>query len=407
MSGVAHAALAIALLAGGSGEPDAKSNFFLRDLSDFKQALAARGWKVSVVAGAGSSRLAAKAATNAELAAASAQTLKAAQAGDEVLLLYHSHGIRQRADWGQKSHSITSEDEDSSGNAPAFDLDRIEPALKEAEARGVKTALVDLSCYSGATLSLQGPTCTVTLASKKYISLCSGRPEERLFASRFFKLPPPGGKVSLEAQFLQARRADLDSINLPQISSRKTPAVDAWDDFLETVDPLDVYEDLQNLRTGAKPFQPKMLVAALKGASDSFAEKLKQVVALRARLEAAMPTLADDYDKEELAFDLPSGAKLKLSPASLADLLDAASSGKIPEEWDDTQRRRVGEVRTSVGALAERFKKEVTAFRERRKEFDELTAKLERGAGELMSLERGIYDQSAEPSGDGCSEFFL
>src|SRR5205814_870973 len=125
------------------------------------------------------------------------------KAGDRVLLVFHSHGLKQRADWGQQSHSITSEDADASGSEPGFDLDRLQPALLDAAKRGVKTALVDLSCYSGASLALRGTACTATLASRKYVSLCSGRPEERLFASHFMKLPPAGTRVSLEEQFLK------------------------------------------------------------------------------------------------------------------------------------------------------------------------------------------------------------
>jgi hypothetical protein len=410
LSAVAHAALAIALLAGGSGEPDPKSNFFLQDLGDLRQALIARGWQVSVVAGQGSSKPKSKAASNAELSAETVRVLKQAGAGDRVLLLFHSHGMRQRADWGQKSHSITSEDVDSSGSEPGFDLDRVEPALKDAAARGVRTALVDMSCYSGATLALQGPVCTVTLASRKYISLCSGRPEEDHFASRFFKLPAQGTKISLEAQFLQARRADTDSINLPQISSRKTPALEGWDDFLEMVDPLDIFEDLEELRTGAKPFKAAKLLDQIKDPPKGTAEKLKETLETRSKLERAMPALADDYDKEELAFDLPTGEKLKLAPASLADLLDAAAESKPQtEDWDDVQRHRLEQVRPARAAIAERFHAQLEGFRKRRKEFDRLTTELQNDADSLMSSERRLYDERSEPipGQDGCKDFFL
>ena len=154
---------------------------------------------------------------------------------------------------------------------------------------GSKTALVDLSCYSGATLALRGTACTVTLASKKYVSLCSGRPEERLFASHFMKLPPAGTPVSLEDQFKQSRKEDLDSVNLPQISSRKTPGVDAWDDFLEKVDPLDIYEALKDLRTGYKEFSAKQLLKGLKDAPADFSDRLKKILSLREKVEDVAP----------------------------------------------------------------------------------------------------------------------
>jgi hypothetical protein len=408
VSSVAHAALAFALLAGGSGEKDADQNFFLQDLTEFRQELADRGWKVSMAVAQGSKKPPIQAASNGYMTAEAERVLKQARPGDQVLLLFHSHGIKQRADWGQKSHSITSEDEDENGNEPGFDLDRIEPALKEAATRGVKTAVVDLSCYSGATLALQGPVCTATLASRKYISLCSGRPEEHHFASMFLKLPKD--KISLEAQFLKARRADVDSINFPQISSRKTPHAEAWGEFLETVDPLDVYGDLEELRTGAKPFQASTLSGAIKNPGRPFVDKLKSVLEIRAKLESAIPALAEDYDKEDLEFDLPTGEKLKLAPASLADLLEAAAKkDPNPEDWDDVQRHRLERVRPLQAELSTRFSHRLDAFRLRRKEFDRMTSELEREADGLMSLERTFYDEHSEsiPGQDGCKDFLL
>jgi hypothetical protein len=389
----------LALLAGGSGE-DAPKNFFVADLSDLKKALTARGWDVSVVAGAGK-------ATHSALEAAAQKVLSRARPGDEVLLLFHSHGQPAERGWGQKSHSISSDDSDPSGAQPGFDLDRLERSFALARQRGLRVGFVDLSCYSGASQSLEGPACTVTLASSRYVSLCSGRPEEKHFSSRFFKLPAPGTPASLESQFLDARRADVGSVNLPAISSRTNPQRELWEDFLEKVDPLDVSDELYELRAGREPFNPRGLLASVKS-QPTLPAAIEHAVSVRKELQERIPELARDYDAANLNIELPGGAHLSISPAALSDLLDQ-SALKDPDldGWTDVQRRRLDEIRPLRSKIEAQFREPVSKFRKSREEFDRLTEELAASAGAALTLERKAYDLSSTPLRHDCADFAL
>lgn len=387
-----------ALLAGGSGEEE-KKNFFLEDLSDFRKQLSGRGWDVSVVAGPGN-------ATNAAIESALKKTLARAESGEEVLVLFHSHGKARDEDWGQKTHSIVSEDRDASGTAIGFDLDRTSKVIQDASARGVRVAVVDLSCYSGNTQALAGPACIVTLAAASYISLCSGRPEERHFSSKFFKLPAPGSAATLESQFLSARREDRDSINLPQISSRTTPGQKTWETFLREADPLDVSEDLYYL--AERPtFDPERLLASAE--SPELKRTIQKALKIRGQLEKKATRLSSDYNERTVVFTLPQSGKLELSPSSFAELIERAGQSKPDlEGWTDVQRRRLDQFREVQGKIAKLEGPQLNSFRKRKTEFDRLSDELADASSEAMAMERKLYDRDSKPSErPGCAQFDL
>jgi hypothetical protein len=401
------------LLAGASGET-IQPNFFLEDFKLLQTQLLKRGWHVAVVAGTHDGELPGSfAATNAHLAQGVRATLESVKPGGEALIVFHSHGREREKQWGQRSHSIVSEERDASGVDTGFDLDTIEPDLLKAQARGVRVALIDLSCYSGSTQALKGTACTVTLAAGDYVSLCSGRPEERSFNSKFFQLPT--GPVDLEAQFLAARRDDDESINLPQISSRKTPAIDGWEDFLKQADPLDTYEELKNLQAGAPAYDPRRLLGPLdrwiatqppspklKKLRAVVSERLALVLTLRKRIEGEIKPLTRDYDDAALALELAGRAPMKLATASLAEVLDAVETGKIPDGYSEAQRNMLKALEPRRGELASRYALKLADFRSRRDHFDQLTQAMEEAAGSLFAAEREIYDL-AQPAARALS----
>jgi hypothetical protein len=412
----------IALLAGASGETE-EPNFFIEDLKAYREALVGRGWRVDSVVGSRGGLLPGSVpATNANLARGVRQALEAASPGQEVLLVFHSHGREQETYWGQRSHSIVSEDKDATGGDPGFDLDTLEEGLMAARARGVKAALVDLSCYSGSTQALQGAACVVSLAAARYVSLCSGRPEERHFNAKFFELPPPGTAVSLEEQFLEARRQDRDSINLPQISSIPTPAAAGWEAFLLGVDPLDTFEDLKDFKTGTAAFAPRELLGevdawiarqrgrnpGLKDLRSEIAGHLSEALTIRARLEREMPLMAREYDNRTLAVALHGRGAMKLGPAYLAELLGAVRDHKIPVGYTDVQRNLLKAIAPVSGELGARFAGDLTRFQARRDQYDDDTEALARAAGSLFEAERRLYDAQPRPQGtDACRDFAL
>jgi hypothetical protein len=407
-----------ALLLGASGEEKAE-NFFVQDLRGFRKALVARGWEVEAVVGARPGILPGSRPTTArELRRALDQALGAAKKGDQLLILVHDHGLAREAYWGQRAHSIVTEDRERKGYEPGFDLDVMIPALAAASARGARVAVADFSCYSGATQRLAAAAaCVLTLAAEPYISLCSGREEERLFGARFFRLPPPGRAASLEEQFLAARREDKDSINIPVISSRSTPALAGFTAFLKEVDPLDTYEDLKELRAGAKPFDPKPLLAELdalqpdKTLRARVAEALDRAVKSRKRLEDAMPALAKDYDGASLVVDLPGRDPLPLSPGNLTELLEPIRKpGADPyqaEGFSHAQRTLMAALQKEQGRLARKFAAELGAFGTRREAFDVESDELARAAGDLFNVERELYDEKSRAVAEGCRAFAL
>jgi hypothetical protein len=417
----------LAFLAGGSGEGSEDSNgeggrnFFVKDLETLRARLKDRGWSVRAAVGSKDGLLpGARRATNKNITEGALAVIVAAKSGDEVMLLFHSHGHERDTDWGQTSHSITSEDEDGSGNDLGFDLDTLEPALLKARESGVRTALVDLSCYSGTSQTLKGPACTVTLAAPNYISLCSGRPEERHFTSAFIDLPAKTSAMDLESWFFRSRAADRDSINLPLISSRPSPALEGWEAFLESVDPLDVYEDLQKIRTGAKPFDPARLLGPVSTLGSvelraRISARLKEVLSVRKELEDAMPALAHEYDDRNLAIETAGRQPFSLAPGFLAEILnrfhDPSFSLKKPaslEGYDQAQRNAFTALYSVREKVASRYAEPLREFTRERNAFNALIDRLAAQAGSLFALERELYDEARPKSeSNACHDFSL
>lgn len=407
-----------AVLAGGSGG-ESEHDFLLSDLRDLYARLSARGWDVRVAAGPSDGALPRSVkGTNANIKRAIMEAAEGGRSGDELLVVIHSHGRSREKEWGQQSHSIVSQDKDPSGAEPGLDLDALGPVLDTAAARGVRVALVDLSCYSGATQGLLKfpASCTATLAAADYVSFCSGRPEERHFSSRFLELPKPGTGISLEEQFLAARRADLDSVNLPQISSRATPARKSWNELLTTVDPLDVYEDLKNYRAGPKPFDPSRILAELPKNGSLIAElktRLARLLATRARLESEVGGMAKASDDDTLELRLPGREPFKISPGNLADLLDHVEKPGDLDGYSDVQRRLIAQLAPALSSPAlTSLAKPLADFRARKARFDSDEDALATDAGKAMDVERELYDLLARPVPDpavsaACGTFAL
>lgn len=418
----------IAVLAGGAGEPDADGGFLIQDLRDLGQALTARGWKVTAAAGPKDGLLpGAVRATNFNILRFTRTALRSADKGDEVLLVFHSHGLERESYWGQRSHSLVSEDRDPSGAEPGFDLDALDPDLEAARLRGARVGVVDLSCYSGATQRLRGPGCTLSLATPHYVSICSGRPEERTFSSRFIRIPGPGTPVSLESQFLAARLGDTESINLPQLSSRTTPAARQWDSLLRQMDPLDLKGNIGDFRTGAKAFDPGKLIQAVhralagsdltpsaRGALERrISREIRRLVVIRAKIEKSMPEMARTYDDETLRLELPDRDAFPISPGYLVDLLDKVSVTNFnPDRLDgcsQAERDLLSALRPERERVARTFRGAIRGFRERRRAYDALVNQLESGAGKLFASERQLYAHSSRERGppDPCRDFAL
>jgi hypothetical protein len=412
-----------AFLAGGSGEESGESNFFVDDLKEYRQSLLGRGWSVqSAVGGRDGLLPGSVSATNEHILEGIDKAIAGAKPGGEVLIVLHSHGREREEAWGQGSHSVVSEDIDSTGLDPGLDLDELQPKLAAAKEKNVRVALVDLSCYSAATQKLAGPACTVTLAASKYVSLCSGRPDEKLFVSHFLKLPPPGVQVSLEQQYFVARRWDRRSINLPQISSRlggpfaKLATVEkGLSSLLVATDPLDVFEDLHELRAPSiSPFKIAELASPLEKLPPemerSFRDRIKHMVEVRRALDAMIPALASDYRDATLAVKLPGRAELRMSPGHLSEMLDRdAEAG-----YSSAQVSLLRAMKPHQSELERVHAASLHRFRERNAAFEAARRELEDSAESMIEMERDAYDvwSGERPEGaakprTACSDFAL
>lgn len=408
-----------AFLAGAAGEL-IQPNFFIEDFRELSTSLVKRGWTVTIAAGANDGELpGAVRAGNSQILAGVRRNLESVKPGGRALLVFHSHGRQREARWGQRSHSIVSEDRDASGVDIGFDLDAIEPELIKAQSRGVRVGLVDLSCYSGSTQSLKGSACTITLAAADYVSLCSGREEERSFSSHFFRLPEQ--QVSLEAQFLDARRKDVESINLPQISSQVTPALLGWERFLKEADPLDTYEELKNFQMGTQAFDARKLMDEVdrwiktQAASQRFAslraeiaERLAAVRKIRKRLESELKALALDFDDPALTCEIEGRGPLRLPRATLAEALESVAAGQVPEGYTDVQRNLLKALEPKLDHLNASHAVPLAQFRARRDRFEQGVEQMAQAAGALFEAERRLYDRQAVASKSAsCREFLL
>lgn len=121
------------------------------------------------------------------------------RAGDQVLITMTTHGAPPD---GTDSHKVVCIDGDC-------DMQAIAPVLRELEKAGVKTAVMDLSCYSGQSLKLASDkTCVITGAND---DVSFG------FANGALISHMKSG-ISLEQAFMEARRDPFAFSNL-QISS--------------------------------------------------------------------------------------------------------------------------------------------------------------------------------------------
>jgi hypothetical protein len=121
------------------------------------------------------------------------------KAGDQIMIVIDTHGAPTSSG---KSHLIACND-------GLCDLKKLDQILRSLESKGVKTAVVDLSCYSGHSLNLASDkTCVISGSSTDDVAW-------NTFSVGFTSALQPGH--SLEEAFLQTRGQVAKG--LPQISS--------------------------------------------------------------------------------------------------------------------------------------------------------------------------------------------
>lgn len=136
---------------------------------------------------------------------------------DQLMLLINSHGAEKQSD--EKTHRISLagaeiKDLDTGAGARNISMDRLEALAKLAEQKGVKLAILDLSCHSGNSMVLgNSKTCVITASGPNHYSYGGNF---LTFPRRLFKHMKKG--ATLEEAFLKARAASWD-LAFPMIST--------------------------------------------------------------------------------------------------------------------------------------------------------------------------------------------
>ncbi|MDD4976164.1 MAG: hypothetical protein PHY93_17540 [Bacteriovorax sp.] len=150
--------------------------------------------------------------------------LKDLKRGDQLLLIMNTHGLNNTSD--EKTHSIITSPVDgesykSAEGARFASMDEFEKITALAEEKGVKLALIDLSCYSGNTLRLRKKNiCIITTTGENQLGYSDnlGTPKNKLmtFEGRFLNGMRKG--ENLENLFLNSRK-DSHFQDFPMIST--------------------------------------------------------------------------------------------------------------------------------------------------------------------------------------------
>ena len=208
-----------AVIFAGGGEKEnvlqGSQNMFRESTSLAVSRLKANGWEVEIFYGSDiDSRLSSKVSADGTLSVTNienwiSKTLNRIKNGyiseqDQLLIHINTHGHRPIN--ATDPHAI------SLGNSyKSFELTKLRPLLKALEDLGVKTAIVDNSCYSGATLRLASKNLCVVTKSTSYQV---GWMDKDKNINTYFK----SKGLDLESYFLR-ERFKSNTKDFPQISS--------------------------------------------------------------------------------------------------------------------------------------------------------------------------------------------
>jgi hypothetical protein len=284
-----------ATIVGGSSTHPGERPGFRKNFDTLNRALLARGWETHVLFADGDAKLPAKEATNALIQAAVDDLAKRAQAGDQVLYFFCGHGSpraerRGRGRAPEVTHSLQTQ------NGGFYSFDDLRDDLKTLSSKKVRTAVVDLTCFSGSTQvpDFTSRACVITLAATRYVSQCGTYDRTGIFTQKFVKLPDPDRQadVSLFDQFLAARVADPESANFAQISCVAAPAAAAWQTLWHDTDPANERRADSFDGRPVNPTRAARTAVAVTGNRVAISDAYAKIVA-----EAAPPQPKEQFQK--------------------------------------------------------------------------------------------------------------
>lgn len=141
---------------------------------------------------------------------------KTIKSGDQLLVYVYTHGGQRKEN--QTTHSISTTgaaitDTNNLSGGSMVSMDDLKTLTEKAKNNGVKLAIVDLSCHSGASLALANEnTCVVSATGPNHLAYAS----QTAFGDTFVDKMTPG--KNLEEIFLDARSSSDDN-GMPMIST--------------------------------------------------------------------------------------------------------------------------------------------------------------------------------------------
>ncbi len=215
---------------GGGGEPAGDRTIFDHSLGKISGLVATPDWNSDIIFNGGHS------STQAQMASAfpgkpsadfTPETYSAMiqnylrkiesgeiKPGDQIMLVVNTHGASSSQ---ATTHTVaTSIGSDETGKgAGSVSLDELKKIRDAAEAKGIKLAITDLSCFSGLTQSLATEkTCVISATGSKNYS--AGGDSDNIFMNKYLENLKPGR--NLEDIYLQTRASTADA-GFPEIST--------------------------------------------------------------------------------------------------------------------------------------------------------------------------------------------
>ena len=223
-------------------------------------------------------------------------------AGDQLLLIVDTHGAMPSK--SQKTHSIAlssgaAQNLKTLSGARTISMDKLESIANLASEKGVKLAVVDLSCFSGNTLKIANKNICVISASGEYqygySELRTGNDNSpySTFNGRFMERMKPG--ANLESIFLNAR-AGTTSPDFPMISTNTGLIIN--DLIYKMITPYLVYNEASTTDF-SESYDTKNLAMALCKTENQYSEIQKRIEDLSSLTEISKKLL--DTSKLKLA----------------------------------------------------------------------------------------------------------
>lgn len=135
--------------------------------------------------------------------------------GDQIVIQINTHGARQKDSINQIGHNIVTNNE-------SVDFNLLKEVTQLADKRSIDTAILDFSCFSGATQDLSSPhTCVVSASGEYNVAFIN---QSNTFTRQFIR--QIGTNKTIEEMFLNARTyKNTTDPSFPTISTEQGKAI--------------------------------------------------------------------------------------------------------------------------------------------------------------------------------------